>query len=189
MYGACMAQSIFTHRRAVALFKKVDEDWCCSSVTDDSGSTATVAVLKGRSLTIAQLGDSRAVLIDRSGNCAFPLPAGTGTDLYDRRMGILSFHIALCTYICLQLLLFCGGLVLATRIAVAVVDVTKGLKENAKWNFKFLKTEHYETSKAPSERYFNIQLVKWLGTFMGWFAQCVAWNMRYEWAHNLQDDG
>lgn len=56
---------------AVSTFKRVDADWCSgASGGDDSGTTATLCMLQEGILTVANVGDSKAILINQDGACA-----------------------------------------------------------------------------------------------------------------------
>lgn len=57
---------------AVSTFKRVDEDWCAgASGGDESGTTATLCMLQaGGMLTVANVGDSKAILVKKEGTCA-----------------------------------------------------------------------------------------------------------------------
>lgn len=53
----------------VSVFRRVDEDWCTGSNSDESGTTATLGMIQGQRLTIAHVGDTRAMTIKKDGSC------------------------------------------------------------------------------------------------------------------------
>lgn len=71
---------------AVSTFRSVDDEWCASPDSDDSGTTAALGVLRGSDLTIANVGDTRAILVKKDGSCALreslsPLHVALQTDV------------------------------------------------------------------------------------------------------------
>jgi serine/threonine protein phosphatase PrpC len=65
----CIEQFIL---HAESAFISVDEAWIKSSNSDDSGTTATLGMIQGQKLTIAHVGDTRALIIKKDGTCARP---------------------------------------------------------------------------------------------------------------------
>lgn len=51
----------------------MDQDWCTGSTSDESGTTATLGVIQGQRLTIAHVGDTRAISIKKDGSCALSM--------------------------------------------------------------------------------------------------------------------
>lgn len=59
---------------AVSVFRCVDQDWCTGASSDESGTTATLSMIQeeegSRMLTVAHVGDTRAIQIRKDGSCA-----------------------------------------------------------------------------------------------------------------------
>lgn len=72
--SCCTERSAATNHlvlNAVSAFRRVDEDWCTGAQSDESGTTATLGVIQGQRLTIAHVGDTRALIVRKDGSCAF----------------------------------------------------------------------------------------------------------------------
>jgi serine/threonine protein phosphatase PrpC len=65
----CAPHVILTQHRqvrltcAVGVMRDADAAWCAGKDADDSGAAATFCMIQGRNMTVAQLGDTRAVLL------------------------------------------------------------------------------------------------------------------------------